>query len=337
MVYKNYSLKNYNTFGFDVKTNYFATFENKNELITLLNDFENQPLLILGGGSNVLFTKDFEGLVLQNNVKGFQIIEQSEEYAKVKVGAGENWHTFVLHCIENNWCGIENLSLIPGTVGAAPIQNIGAYGVEIKDFIESVIALDIESKEIHQIDVLDCEFGYRDSLFKNKKKGKYIIIEVVFLFSKIPNLKLEYGDIQNTLKNMKIEAPYSIKNISDAVCYIRQTKLPNPDEIGNAGSFFKNPEIDINLFKKLKEEYPEMPFYASSLPNKIKIPAGWLIEKTGWKGKKYENVGVHEKQALVLVNYGKGNGQEILNLSKQIQNTIKEIFGIDLDTEVNII
>jgi UDP-N-acetylmuramate dehydrogenase len=334
-IIENQSLKTFNTFGIDVKTAYFAEFYTENELIELLTKFQNYPKLLLGQGSNVLFTKDFEGVVLKNCIKNIKILDETENHVKISVGAGENWHQFVLYSLENNYFGLENLSLIYGTVGAAPMQNIGAYGVEVKSFIDEVKALEISTQKIRTFSNKECDFGYRESVFKKELKNKYIITEVVFVLNKKENFKLEYGDINKILANKNIKNP-TAKDVSQAVCEIRNSKLPNPNEIGNAGSFFKNPEIDKDIFENIQKKFPEMPFYPTNLPNKIKVPAGWLIEKANWKGKKKGNAGVHEKQALVLVNYGKAEGKEILEIAEEIQKDVLNSFGIQLFTEVNI-
>lgn len=332
-IHEKFSLKNHNSFGLDIITDKFATF---NAVEDLYNFFPcSVPWLILGGGSNVLFTKDFEGIVLHNKLKGIEKIKETNKHIFIKVGAGENWHYFVLHSIKNDWAGIENLSLIPGTVGASPIQNIGAYGVEVKDVIESVNAFHIEKKEIHTFSNKECNFGYRNSIFKNELKGQYIITEVIFRLDKIPTFHTNYGDIQKILTEKNI-SDLSIKAISDAVISIRESKLPNPAEIGNAGSFFKNPELPTNEFEELKERYPNIVGYPVS-NNMTKIPAGWLIDNAGWKGQRFGNIGVHEKQALVLVNYGKGKGYDIMQLAYQIKSDIFKKYGITINPEVNIL
>lgn len=336
-VQENYSLKNLNTFGIEVRTRYFASFENQNELKELLEwkKHKHLSLLLLGGGSNLLFTKDYEGLVLQNKIKGLSIEKETSEYTVVKAGAGEIWHDLVLYAIKNKLGGIENLSLIPGTVGAAPIQNIGAYGVELKDHFEKLDAIEIESGKSKSFNLDECCFGYRNSIFKSSQKGKYIITHVYFKLSKKPEFKTSYGAIKDTLQDMKVQE-ISAEAISKAVIRIRQSKLPDPEIIGNAGSFFKNPEIPEEQFLKLKESNPDIPSYPVT-PGIVKVPAGWLNEQCGWKGKRYGNAGVHKDQALVLVNYGNASGKEIQELSQKIQASVLEKFGIKLETEVNII
>ncbi|TAG86241.1 MAG: UDP-N-acetylmuramate dehydrogenase, partial [Bacteroidetes bacterium] len=322
----------YNTFGLDIKAKYFATFETETELNQILEKCANIPKLILGGGSNILFTQNFEGIILYNQIKGIKIEDDFDDSVIVNVGAGENWADFVAYAVKNGYCGIENLALIPGTVGASVIQNIGAYGVEVKDFVKNVYTNG--KKSVYNN--IDCKFGYRDSVFKQENPKQSVILSVTFHFSKKPHLKLDYGDIRKILQESNIENP-TTKDVFDAICHIRSSKLPNPAEIGNAGSFFKNPEINRSHFEFLKQNFPQMPFYPVENPEKVKVPAGWLIEKAGWKGKKIENIGVHEKQALVLVNYGGGKGIDILNLANQIEKSIQEMFDISLEKEVNIL
>jgi len=337
MLVSSYPLLDLNTFHMDVKATWFASFSSKAELRVLLADrrISEEPLLILGGGSNILFTEDFEGIVLKNNIKGIHIHEESDDSILVDVGAGENWHQFVLQAVDNGWAGIENLSLIPGSVGASPIQNIGAYGVEVKDVIATVEAVNIHSKESRQFNNQECQFGYRDSIFKRDEKGNWIITKVRFALKKNAVLNTTYGAIKDTLDKMGISSP-SIKDVSQAVISIRQSKLPDPAQIGNAGSFFKNPEISINQFHSIKENYPAIVSYPIDA-TKVKIPAGWLIETAGWKGKNFGTYGVHKDQALVLVNYGNADGNDIKKLAQSIKHSIWETFGIQLETEVNII
>lgn len=293
-----------------------------------------ENLLILGGGSNLLFTKDFDGLVLKNNIKGIDIIEENENDILIQSGAGENWHEFVLYCVEKGYAGIENLSLIPGNVGASPMQNIGAYGVEIKDVFHSLEAIEIKTGEIKTFNTEECKFGYRESVFKNIFKNKYIITSVVFKLNKKPQFNVSYGAIESELKKMNVKE-LSLKAVSDAVINIRSSKLPDPKEIGNAGSFFKNPVISLEQFEKLKDRYPQMAYY--KLPSgDIKIAAGWLIDHLGWKGKRIEDYGVHKNQALVLVNYGESEGKDIYDLSSLIMKSVLKNFQIKLEREVNI-
>lgn len=336
LLQENFSLKPYNTFGIDVKARYFATFENVDELLQLLKipEIMHSEKLILGGGSNVLFTKNFEGAVLKNNIKGMHIVAEDDDFGWVKSGSGEIWHELVLYCIEHGLAGLENLSLIPGTVGAAPLQNIGAYGVELKDVFDNLEAVNLETGKTEVFGKQDCEFGYRESYFKKAGKGKYIVVAVTLKLKKKPEFNTSYGDIRKTLEAMEI-TNLNIKAISEAVCTIRRSKLPDPAQIGNAGSFFKNPEIDKTVFENLKKLYPEMPGYVVS-ETMVKVPAGWLIEQLGWKGKQIENYGVHKNQALVLVNYGGAEGGKLRNLAHEIIASVKEKFGIELTPEVNI-
>ncbi len=331
----NYSLQPFNTFGIDVKAKHFGAFSNINELQTCLNAFPNEHLLILGGGSNMLFTQDFTGLVLRNAIKGITVVNEDDHKVYVKAGAGEVWHEFVLHCIANNWCGLENLSLIPGSVGASPMQNIGAYGVEIKDVFHELSAFHIESGEIHTFNKAQCQFGYRESVFKRALKNQYIITDVTFALDKQPSLQTGYGAIQQELDAKGISDP-TIRDISEAVIAIRQSKLPDPKVLGNAGSFFKNPVITLEAFGPIQAKYPDVSHYVLSA-TEVKLAAGWLIEKAGLKGYRQGSCGVHEKQALVLVNYGGSIGQQIFDLSTHIIQTIQAQFGVTLEREVNII
>jgi UDP-N-acetylmuramate dehydrogenase len=335
-VQQNISLKTMNTFGIDAQANYFASFSSKQELIELLNSdlYRSEKHMVLGGGSNVLFTQDVKALVLKNEIYGKEIIKEDNDFAWVKFGAGEPWHDCVLWAIEQNLGGIENLSLIPGTCGAAPMQNIGAYGVEIKSVIDTVEAVEKSSGSVKEFTNGECEFGYRESIFKHSLKDKFIISQVTLKLSKRHTLQLSYGAIRNELAARKIKEP-SIQDVSNVVISIRESKLPNPKEIGNAGSFFKNPVVTIDVFKSIQADYQDIPFYEQE--DGIKIPAGWLIEQAGWKGFTDGEIGVHKKQALVLVNYGNGNGLDIYNLSEQIISDVRIRYGIDLQREVNIL
>lgn len=334
-IQENFSLQQYNTFGVEAKTKYFAEVNSVEELKETLR-LSHSPLLILGGGSNLLFTKDFEGLVIKLNLKGITEQITDENHVLVTAKAGENWHEFVQKTISENYGGLENLSLIPGNVGTCPIQNIGAYGTEIKDHFVSCKALNIETLEIETIDLEQCKFGYRDSIFKTSSKGKYVILEVTFkLTTKNHHIKTEYGAISSELKNLGIENP-TIQDVAKAVINIRQSKLPNPAETGNAGSFFKNPTIPLAQFENLKEQFPEIQGYPNG--DFVKVPAGWLIENAGWKGKQIGNVASHKLQALVIINAtGNATGKEIYDFSTQIINSVKEKYGIELEREVNII
>lgn len=333
-IQQNISLKSFNTFGIDVNAQQFVNITSLDQLQHLLNN--DKDFFILGGGSNLLLTKDIKKLVVHLNTKGVEVLHEKDNDVFVKVQAGENWHQFVLWCIDHNYGGVENLSLIPGNVGTAPIQNIGAYGVELKDSMHELEALEIDTKNSKTFSNKDCEFGYRNSVFKNKLKGKYIITNVTFkLTKKNHNLNSSYGAIQSELDKNNKKIP-TIKEISNAVISIRQTKLPDPKEIGNSGSFFKNPVITSADFNKLQKEYPEAPHYIVS-KNEVKVPAGWLVEQCGFKGKRYGDAGVHKNQALVLVNYGNASGDEIWQLAQNIQKKVLEKFKIRLEAEVNII
>ncbi|OEY73107.1 UDP-N-acetylmuramate dehydrogenase [Salegentibacter salarius] len=335
-VAENFSLKQYNTFGVDVMARKFISVHSTVELRDVLQQAYASEIFVLGGGSNMLLTKDIDKTVIHIGLKGIELISESRDDVVLKVGAGENWHQFVLYCIEKGFGGLENLSLIPGNVGTAPVQNIGAYGVELKDSFESCEAMRIQTLEVDTFSAEQCEFDYRNSVFKNKLKGEYIITSVNFrLCKKDHQLSTSYGAIQEELDKHNIEKP-TIKNVSDAVISIRQQKLPDPRELGNSGSFFKNPVIKETEFKKLQKQFPEMPFYALHA-NQIKIPAGWLIDQAGLKGYRQGDAGVHKNQALVLVNYGNATGQEILALSKEIQDKIYKKYGIQLEPEVNVI
>jgi UDP-N-acetylmuramate dehydrogenase len=335
-IQENISLKPFTTFGIDKKAKFFTTVETLDELkAALLAAKEKQlPVFILGGGSNILLTRDIDGLVIKLEIKGINLVKEDGDQLWVEVGAGEMWHELVLHSIAQDWAGLENLSLIPGTVGASPMQNIGAYGVEIKDVFDSLQAMHRETLEMQSFNAEACRFGYRESVFKQTFKDQFVITSVTFRLSKTPNFHLEYGAIREVLAANGIDQP-SIRSISDAVIQIRQSKLPDPKEIGNAGSFFKNPTIPNTQFDALKASYPSIPGYPSA--EGVKVAAGWLIEQTGWKGKRIGEVGVHAKQALVLVNYGGGTGEEIKKLSEQIQASVYDKFGVQLQAEVNFI
>lgn len=334
MITHNVDLQAYNTFGLSATATSFVAINSFEDLMNLSLK-STDDFLILGGGSNILFTQNPKGLVLKNNLKGIEIVREDAEFVFIKAAAGEIWHHFVLHCIENNWAGIENLSLIPGSVGASPMQNIGAYGVEIKDVFEELEAFHLDTKEIHRFNAEECQFGYRESVFKRRLKGQYFITSVTFKLRKKASINSSYGAISSELEKAGISHP-SIKDISDAVIRIRSSKLPDPKEIGNAGSFFKNPVISMKLFLQLKEKHPTIPSYPID-EKFVKVPAGWLIEQDGWKGKTMDNYGVHKNQALVLVNYGGALGKDIYQLSTQIIASIQQHFGIELEREVNII
>jgi UDP-N-acetylmuramate dehydrogenase len=337
-MHENFSLKPYNTFGLEANARYFAEVNSVKELIETLKHSNTQtlPILFLGGGSNLLLTKDFEGLAIQLNLKGIseEIINDNEILVTAK--AGENWHEFVMFCLNKNYGGLENLSLIPGNVGTSPMQNIGAYGTEIKDVFAQCKVLNLETLEVETLNAEQCRFGYRDSIFKQEGKGKYVILEVTFkLTTKNHLIKTEYGAIQSELQNLGIENP-TIQDISQAVINIRQSKLPDPKVIGNAGSFFKNPTIPLTQFEELKQKFDNIQGYPNG--DSVKVPAGWLIEQCGWKGKQIGNVASHKLQSLVIINAtGNATGKEIFDFSTMIIESVKEKFGIELEREVNII
>lgn len=331
-------LKPYNTFGIRAEARYFADITSEREFKELVKQpvYKDNNVLIIGGGSNILLTKDFDGLVIHNSLKGIKVIEANEQRTTINVASGEIWHDLVMHAIDNNLGGIENLSLIPGTVGAAPMQNIGAYGVEVKEVIVKVEALDRTTGASKTFSSDECMFGYRESVFKHTLKEKFFISSVTLTLSNNNHqLNISYGAIADTLKEMNVLQP-TIRDVSNAVIAIRRSKLPDPAVIGNAGSFFKNPVVSEELYHSLKNKYPKIPGYTSE-NQQVKVPAGWLIEQCSLKGFRYGDVGVHQHQALVLVNYDKGTGDEILQLSKKVQRTVKENFGIELQAEVNII
>lgn len=329
------SLKKWNTFGIDVTARYFAECRSENDLIGLLNHLpgSGKPL-ILGGGSNILFTRDPADPVIKNSITGIELISDDKEFVFVRVGAGVIWHDFVREALLKNWAGIENLSLIPGTVGAAPIQNIGAYGVEVKSVIQRVHAIDLSTLQERVWEAETCEFGYRDSLFKRLGRGSIAITQVEFRLYKNPEFHIDYGAIQQELERMGVKE-LTIQAISQAVIQIRTSKLPDPAKIGNAGSFFKNPEVPTEVFNSIRNSFPDVVGYRQA-NGKIKVAAGWLIEKCGWKGIRHGNAGVHPNQALVLVNYGDAAGAEILDLAERIKTSVADAFGVQLEMEVNI-
>ncbi len=331
---ENISLKHVNTFGIDARARFFAGFSSVETLAELVS-MQKHPLLILGGGSNILFTKDFDGLVLKNDLKGIELINEDKDHYYVKVQAGENWHQFVLYCLKNNYAGIENLSLIPGNVGASPMQNIGAYGVEIKDVFHELEAFHLSDHAIVKFNLADCEFGYRESVFKKKNKGQFVILNVTFRLLKRPVFHTSYGAVEQELTKMGTQE-LSIQTISKAVINIRSSKLPDPATIGNAGSFFKNPVIPKTQYEELKKLFPSIPGYAVG-DEYVKLAAGWLIEQCGWKGYRKDDAGCYDKQALVLVNYGNATGEEIFTLSQSIIESVAIKFNVILEREVNII
>jgi UDP-N-acetylmuramate dehydrogenase len=335
-IQENINLKPYNTFGINATSKFFCDIMSVADLQELIKTdvFRNEKRVFLGGGSNVLFKKDFDGLVIHNSIKGKEAVSETDDQLLLKVSSGELWHDTVMYCVEKNWGGIENLSLIPGTIGAAPIQNIGAYGVEVRNVIASVEVLNLENGEINTLTNEECKFGYRESVFKKELREKIFISSVTLTLSKKNHqLSTSYGAIIDTLKLMNVDQP-TIKNISDAVIKIRSEKLPDFKSLGNAGSFFKNPELSEEQFLKLKNDFPNAPHYSAN--QGVKVPAGWLIEQCGWKGKKIGRVGVHAMQALVLVNYGDANGEEIFSLAEKIISAVQEKFSITLTPEVNI-
>ncbi len=347
LIEKNISVKLYNSFSINAYADSFATFNSLENLQKLLQWYQqiknNQQnsILILGGGSNLLFMSNFDGFILKNEIKGIRIVKEDEHHIYIQAGAGESWHQFVLYCIEHNLAGVENLSLIPGNVGASPMQNIGAYGVELKDVFYSLEAYHIKDKKIVSFSLNDCEFGYRESVFKRKFKDDFVILNVTYRLNRVPEYKITYGAIGQELEKMGVK-DLSIQAISQAVINIRSSKLPDPAVIGNAGSFFKNPEIFNKQFSTLKSQFPDIVGY--DLPNgNVKLAAGWLIEQCGpsagisWKGYRKGDAGCHEKQALVLVNYGNATGSEIFNLSEEILQSVKAKFGVGLEREVNIV
>ena len=334
-IQENFSLKPYNTFSIDVRAKLFNTFSSAEQLEELAMMYSQYPVLVLGGGSNILFTKDFEGAVLKNEIKGIEVMHEDADHVYVKAGAGENWHQFVLHCIQHNWAGVENLSLIPGNVGASPIQNIGAYGVELDDVFWSLEAFHFKEKRIHTFTAADCEFDYRNSIFKNKYKDQFAILSVTFQLKRKPVFHTGYGAINEELEKMGVRE-LSIKAVSDAVIRIRSFKLPDPKTIPNAGSFFKNPEVTNEKYDDLKLKFPEIVAYPLA-KGTVKLAAGWMIEQCGWKGYRDGDAGCHAKQALVLVNYGNAKGKDIYELSEQILQSVNKKFGVVLEREVNII
>ena len=332
----NFSLKNYNTFGIDAKAKEYVAIHSIEDLKTILLEKKVDKKFILGGGSNMLLTQDIDALVIHVDLKGKKIIKQDENFVFVECQAGENWHEFVLWTINQDFGGLENMSLIPGNVGTTPVQNIGAYGTEVKDTFVSCEAINIENQVIKTFSNPECNFGYRESVFKNELKDQFIITSVVFKLTKQNHkINISYGDIKSELNKNSIEFPTLI-DVSNAVITIRQSKLPDPKILGNSGSFFKNPILLKSEFEPIHKKFPEMKFYETS-ETEVKVPAGWLIEQAGFKGKRFGDAGIHKNQALVLVNYGNATGQEILNVSNDIQKTVFEMFGIQIEAEVNVI
>ena len=333
---ENFSLKNHNTFGIEAKAKEFIAVHSVDELREVLLENASKKKFILGGGSNMLLTKNIDALVIHVDLKGKKVVKETENHVWVESQAGENWHEFVLWTLEHDFGGLENMSLIPGNVGTTPVQNIGAYGTEIKDTFESCEAMEIATQKIKIFTHSECNFGYRESIFKQEAKDHYIITSVVFKLTKTNHtIRTSYGDIIAELAHQNVTTP-TLKDVSNAVIAIRRSKLPDPKELGNSGSFFKNPIVLKSDFEKIHPKFPEMKFYEVS-PTEVKVPAGWLIEQAGFKGKRFGDAGIHKNQALVLVNYGGATGQEILAVSRDIQQTVFEKFGIHIEAEVNVI
>lgn len=335
-LFQNYPLQDITTFHAKVFAKYYTVFSSVDFLKQILSspEVKSMPFIILGGGSNVLFTGDFNGVIIRNAMEGIEVLNEDDNSVLLKASAGEKWHDVVLYCVNRNYGGIENLSLIPGTMGAGPIQNIGAYGVELKDVLQEVEAINVHTLEVKKFTNAECKFGYRDSIFKEEEKGNFIILAVTLRLNKNAKVNVSYGTLSKELENMGITNP-TIKDVSNTVIKIRSSKLPDPDKIGNAGSFFKNPVIANSQFETIKKDYPTVVSFPAT-EGYTKLAAGWLIEQCGWKGKRVGDAGVHKDQALVLVNYGNATGKEIYELSTQIINSVKEKFRVDLEREVNI-
>ncbi len=338
-IQNNRSLVGLNTFGIDVNAQYFVSVDSAPELSELVAQSQWQAMakVVLGEGSNILLTQNIDGLVIKNNIPGIEKTDENKDHVWLKVGAGENWHRFVLYCLAHDYAGVENLSLIPGSIGAAPMQNIGAYGVEIKDVFEQLEAISLTDGATQVFSHKACHFGYRDSIFKNEQRGRYAITTVTLRLNKRPLFNISYGAIKEVLSQRGIDEKHlSIRAISDAVIHIRQSKLPDPKKIANAGSFFKNPVITQEELATLRTHFEDIPHYPDANSH-VKVPAAWLIEHCGWKGKRLRNIGVHDRQALVLVNYGGGSGMELKALAEAIQQSVFDKFGIRLTPEVNIL
>ncbi len=334
---ENHSLKNHNTFGVDVKAKFYCEINTEDELIELLSDskYEALPKFIMGGGSNILFTKNYDGLIINNRIKGIKIVEEDENSAIIEASAGENWDDFVNYCVNHNLYGVENLSLIPGNVGAAPIQNIGAYGVELKDVFVSSRGIYLDNAEQEMIYLDQCKFGYRDSIFKNELRNRFVVTSILLKLGKQKHFNIKYPLLKSSLENIHPEE-ITLSMVRDKVIYVRKSKLPDPKVLGNAGSFFKNPIVTFDKIEEIQKKYSGLAFYELGNGN-FKIPAGWLIEKCGWKGKKVGNVGCYENQALIIVNYGNAKPEEILKFSNDIVSSVHSEFRIELIPEVNII
>jgi UDP-N-acetylmuramate dehydrogenase len=334
-VHQNQQLKALNSFGLGTRAAYYCRPDNVETLGAILKDkhYSHMPQLVLGEGSNILFRNDFEGLVIQPGMKGVEIVEENHEKLIVKVGSSENWDSWVVHALERGWFGLENLSLIPGSVGAAPVQNIGAYGVELRDRFAWLEAWDLQDYKPVRLHLEDCHFGYRNSIFKEEGKGRYIITHVAFSLNKKPQLNLDYGKVKNEFLQARGKTSMDLRSV---IINIRRSKLPDPEEYGNAGSFFKNPLVDKTIYNCIRVEYPDIPFFPGE-HNQMKVPAAWLIEQAGWKGKRLGNVGTWPSQALVIVNYGGATGQEVYDFSQKIMEDVEAIFGVTLEREVNVI
>jgi UDP-N-acetylmuramate dehydrogenase len=335
IIEESYSLKSYNTFGVQAYATIFAEANNPDDLKTIIDVFreDHKPKLILGGGSNLLFTGDFDGIVIFPDLKGHELVKHHDTHVWVKAYAGENWDKFVAFCVSKNWGGIENLSHIPGNVGGCPVQNIGAYGVEVKDVIDAVETIDLQTGEIRVFSNAECKFGYRDSIFKHSGKNKYVITAVIFKLSAEPVCNTRYADVTEELKKFP---EITIASVRKAIIAIRQRKLPDPEQFGNAGSFFKNPVIPKEQFELIRRTHQNIPFYPQDNDN-VKVPAAWLIETCGWKGKREGNIGTYETQPLVIVNYGEATGAEVLEFAKKVQYSVKEKFDLDLEMEINVV
>ena len=335
MIYKNFSLKNYNSFGLDYKADKFIvvkTIEEFSELISLKKELQS-PYFILGGGNNLLFTSDYNGVIIHPEITGIEIVEENNESILVSTGAGIEWDSLVEWSVEKGLYGLENLSHIPGSVGATPVQNIGAYGKEASEVIDKVVAININDGSIKTFTNEECCFNYRDSIFKQELKGKYLIVKVFFKLSVNNGFNLNYGALEQEVNRL---GGATLRNVRQAVINIRSSKLPDPKILGNAGSFFKNPVVDFHKAELLKNTFPEMPVYEDKV-GLAKLSAGWLIEQCGWKGKRCGDAGVYEKQALVIVNYGKATGKQILELSENIKRSVSEMFGVQLESEVEVV
>lgn len=333
---KDFSLKKYNTFGLDIRSRYYFEFTEEEDLPKFLHTFEfwkQLPLLFLGGGSNLLFKNDFNGLVIQSGIPGIRLLREDRNHVWLETGAGENWDNFVSYCVTCAYGGIENLSLIPGNTGAAPVQNIGAYGVEVSDFIESVKGFDLMTFQFRQIPAVECKFGYRDSVFKGELKGRFIVTSVIFKLDKFPEFKLGYGELKAEVEKLGNESLYHLR---EAVIRVRRRKLPDPAILGNAGSFFKNPVVMNDKAMEIRSAFPDVPVYQAG-EGRVKLSAGWLIEQSGWKGYREGDAGVHERQALVLVNYGKATGEQLTVLAQKIRKSVMDRFCVELEPEVLVV